>query len=258
MAVDQAAALGGHDGRTGLAKGRRPLGMAPWARRLRVAPWQGDRFVALVGPIRTGRLPNPDDIRRCLQALDQRRVGRAVTPALSPFEAEPFYQAGFELLERLHLLSAPLDQVSSERATGPARLGPGRPWHDSAVLEVDRRAFSGFWRFDQLALREAKNATPSRRFRVARLDGRIVGYAVTGRAGQRGYLQRLAVDPAVQGRGVGSSLVHDSFDWLRRRGADEALVNTQESNEKALALYEGLGYRRHNQGLLVLQWDGDP
>lgn len=232
--------------------------MAPWARRLRVAPWQGDRFVALVGPVRSGRLPNPDDVRRCLDALRQRGVARAVTPALSPFEAEPFYQAGFELLERLHLLSVPLDRASTGGQPSPARSAPGRWWHDRAVLEVDRRAFSGFWRFDELALREAKTATPSRRFRIARLDGRIVGYAVTGRAGQRGYLQRLAVDPAVQGQGVGSMLVNDSFDWLRKRGAEETLVNTQESNEKALALYERLGYRRHNQGLLVLQWGGDP
>ncbi len=232
--------------------------MAPWARRLRITPWQGDPFVALVGPVRTGRMPNPADVERCLNALRRRGVDRAVTPALSPFEAEPFYQAGFELLERLHLLSVSLDLASSRPSRSPAKSVAGRRWHDRAVLEVDRRAFSGFWRFDQLALREAKTATPSRRFRVAKLDGRIVGYAVTGRAGRRGYLQRLAVDPTVQGRGVGSMLVHDSFDWLRRRGADETLVNTQESNAKALALYERLGYRRHHQGLLVLQWPGGP
>lgn len=256
--VDQAAALGGRDGRAGLAKGRRPFGLAASPRRLRIAPWQGDRFVALMGPVRNGHLPNSSDVARGLQALDQRGVARAVTPALSPFEAEPFYQAGFELLERLHLLSCPLSHASTDPVTSPARTFPGRRWHDPAVLEVDRRAFAGFWRFDRLALREAKTATPSRRFRVAKLGGDIVGYAVTGRAGQRGYLQRLAVDPAVQGKGVGSMLVHDSFEWLRQRGATETLVNTQETNEKALALYERLGYRRHVQGLLVLQWNGAP
>jgi ribosomal protein S18 acetylase RimI-like enzyme len=184
-------------------------------------------------------------------------VNRAVTPALSHFEAEPFYQAGFELLERLHLLSCPLAEAADGPVDSPARSRPGRRWHDKAVLEVDGRAFSGFWRFDRMALKEAKIATPSRRFRVARLDGRIVGYAVTGRAGSRGYLQRLAVDPSVQGQGVGAMLVNDSFDWLRRRGAEETLVNTQETNETALRLYERLGYRRHAQGLLVLRWAGE-
>ena len=256
--MDQAQALGGRNGRTGLAKGRRPLGIAPAPRRLRIAPWQGDRFVALMGPLRSGHGPTSADVARGLEALRQRGVPRAVTPALSPFEAEPFFQAGFQLLERLHLLSCPLAQASTGPVSSPARSLPGRRWHDGAVLEVDRRAFAGFWRFDRLALREAKSATPSRRFRVAKINGDVVGYAVTGRAGHRGYLQRLAVDPAVQGRGVGSMLIHDSFDWLRRRGAEETLVNTQETNESALALYERLGYRRHSQGLLVLQWGGDP
>lgn len=232
--------------------------MGPSPRRLRIAPWQGDRFVALIGPVRNGHLPNTADVHRGLQALQQRGVPRAVTPALSPFEAEPFYQAGFELLERLHLLSCPLAEASAATVASPATSRPGFRWHDPAVLEVDRKAFAGFWRFDRLALREAKTATPSRRFRVAKLDGKVVGYAVTGRAGQRGYLQRLAVDPEAQGHGIGSMLIHDSFDWLRRRGAEETLVNTQETNEKALGLYERLGYRRHAQGLLVLQWAGDP
>ncbi len=225
------------------------------SRRLRVAPWQGSPEVALVGPLRTGRPPTTAEISRCVNALRSDGVSRIVTPALNPFEAEPFFQAGFGLLERLHLLSCSLSQAAPGAPEGPASLSAGRPWHEQAVLSVDGRAFTGFWRFDKLALKEARAATPSRRFRVARIDGRIVGYAVTGRAGQRGYLQRLAVDPDVQGSGIGTMLVKDSFQWLRQKGSSEALVNTQESNESALALYERLGYRRQQQGLLVLRWD---
>ena len=65
----------------------------------------------------------------------------------------------------------------------------------------------------QVALGEALKATPHSYPRLARLDGRYVGYAVTGRTEARGYLQRLAVDPAYQGRGVGTSLVEDSSNW---------------------------------------------
>jgi ribosomal protein S18 acetylase RimI-like enzyme len=178
-----------------------------------------------------------------------------VTPALTPFEAEPFFQAGFELFERLHLLSCPVGLGATEPVDSPAKLVAGMPWHNRAVLGVDGRAFNGFWQFDSLALSEAKNATPARRYRVAKLDRQVVGYAVTGRAGRRGYLQRLAVDPEAQGEGIGSTLVRDSFQWLRRRGADLSLVNTQESNTRALGLYEHIGYRRQPEGLLVLRWD---
>ena len=122
-------------------------------------------------------------------------------------------------------------------------------------MEVDGQAFDQFWRFDSWSLREARRATPSNRWAVTVDAGRITGYAVTGRAGSRGYLQRLAVDPAQQGNGIGSSLVHDCLGWLHRRGANMALVNTQERNVRALQLYERMGFVRQREGLFVLQWD---
>ncbi|MEM7324126.1 MAG: GNAT family N-acetyltransferase [Actinomycetota bacterium] len=241
----------------GLTTGRWSLGPRMTNRRLRIVPWQGDRYVALIGPVKSGRPPNSDEVRHGLGELTRRGVYRAVTPAMTPFEAEPFFQAGFRLFERLHLLSCPVVVGAGRQIKTPARLYAGRPWHDRAVLAVDGRAFQGFWRFDHLALGEAKTATPARRFRVAKVGGRIVGYAVTGRAGHRGYLQRLAVDPSVQGQKIGKQLVYDSFDWLARRGADLSLVNTQETNERALGLYESIGYRRQQEGLVVLRWNGD-
>ncbi|MEM7273330.1 MAG: GNAT family N-acetyltransferase [Actinomycetota bacterium] len=239
----------------GLATSRWSFGAKVNHRRLRVVPWQGDRYVALVGPIKAGRPPTSDEIRHCLRTIDRRGVEQAVTPAMSPFEAEPFFQAGFRLFERLHLLSCPVVVAAGHQVDSPAKLVPGRAWHDRAVLGVDGRAFQGFWQFDKLALNEAKTATPARRFRVAKLNGRVVGYAVTGRAGKRGYLQRLAVDPDAQGNNIGRQLVHDSFDWLARRGCDLCLVNTQETNQRALGLYESIGYRRQQEGLVVLRWD---
>ena len=66
-------------------------------------------------------------------------------------------------------------------------------------------------------------------------------------------MQRLAVDPDHQGKGLGAALLLDGLDWLRRRGARHAIVNTQEANLNALALYERLGFRRKPGGLLVLE-----
>lgn len=85
----------------------------------------------------------------------------------------------------------------------------------------------------------------------------VAGYAITGRAGVRGYLQRLAVDPALQRKGVGSALVLDGLRWLRRWGSREVLVNTQVGNTGAVALYEALGFRIQPEGLAVLRRDLD-
>jgi len=217
-----------------------------------VTPWQGHAFIALIGPSRAQRSPTPSEILACIEALRQRGVTQAVTPALSAFEAEPFFQAGFTQHEALHLLARYID---TEPPKPTHRLRRGRPWDRPRVLELDSKAFEQFWQFDSFSLKEARRATPAHRFTVAVADGDVTGYAVTGRAGGRGYLQRLAVDPNLHGQGIGSSLVHDCLRWLHRKGVGMALVNTQERNTRALELYERLGFVRQREGLLVLRWD---
>ena len=203
----------------------------------------------------------PADIRACLERLRKRGVTTAVTPALSSYEAEPFFQAGFELHERLHLLaknltapSSPADDESAVVAPSGLSLSVARRWHRRQMLDVDRRAFKGFWQFDAVSLSEALTATPHYWARLAVIDGATVGYAVTGRAGDRGYLQRLAVVPEAQGQGVGSTLVIDALAWLRNRRVTLALVNTQEINTRAFDLYQRHGFVRQSNGLLVLRW----
>jgi ribosomal protein S18 acetylase RimI-like enzyme len=221
--------------------------------RLRVAPWRGDpttaNVVARHGP------PSPYAVARCVEQLADGGYASALTTALAPIDQVPWLASGFTVHERLHLLSRPVEPLPQAGPT-PVSLRRGRRRDRPAVLAVDGAAFSPFWRLDGAGLDDALTATPSARFRVAaRTDGdqAVVGYAVTGRAGARGYLQRLAVDPRSQGSGVGTALIADALRWLRRWGAREVLVNTQESNERAVALYEGLGFRRHDEGLAVLQ-----
>ena len=103
-------------------------------------------------------------------------------------------------------------------------------------------------------------ATPVRRLRVvsgvvngaANADD-VVGYALTGRAGTAGYLQRLAVRPGAQGQGVGRALVLDGLHWLRRHRVERVLVNTQLANARALNLYLGVGFVVETDRLAVLR-----
>lgn len=190
---------------------------------------------------------------------------RVVTGALSPSEQASFRAAGFRPSEELHLLGHDLRVIppvpASATAAGVSMRRAGRADRPT-VLDVDARAFDAFWRLDDAGLEEAISATPHSRFRVAVTGSpdaeRIVGYAITGRAGRRGYLQRLAVDPDVQRSGIGSLLVIDALKWLKRWRAERAMVNTQLQNDRALALYEHLGFRRETVGLAVLAADLRP
>jgi ribosomal protein S18 acetylase RimI-like enzyme len=219
--------------------------------RLRVTPWRGDTTVAHITPGR-GR-PTTASVHRAIDDAATAGYRTAITGALATADQLPFLQAGFEVHERLHLLVRTLDDLPD---TAPADLRRGHHADRPRVLAVDAAAFPTFWRLDAAGLADALAATPSARFRIAtdRSKGRtIVGYAVTGRAGPRGYLQRLAVHPDHQRAGLGGALVVDGLRWLRRWGAKEVLVNTQEGNDAAVHLYEALGFQLRPEGLAVLR-----
>lgn len=234
--------------------------------RLRIGPWHQDGNKAYVAPLAGTPPPRPASVQRAVDELLRQGFRSVVTAALAPREQDPFLASGFTIEERLQLLSHDLRALPPPPATdaagltgsgGPVRLRRGRRGDRAATISVDNSAFPPFWRIDSPGLLDALTATPSKRYRVAS-GNRIIGYAVSGRSGQRGFLQRLAVDPCEQGRGVGTALVSDCLWWMRRRRAASTTVNTQESNAVALALYERLGFRREGPGLAVLCWTAGP
>jgi ribosomal protein S18 acetylase RimI-like enzyme len=172
-----------------------------------------------------------------------------LTGALDVTAQRPYLAAGFEEHARLHVLGRDLDELRTHRQV---QLHRARRRDRGEVHEVDVSAFSEFWQLGEAGLDDALGATPDARFRVAR-DDRIVAYAICGLAGRQGYVQRLAVRPEHRRAGLGAALVLDGLEWMRKRGADDAVVNTQIDNVAALALYDDLGFRRRGPGLRVLR-----
>lgn len=121
------------------------------------------------------------------------------------------------------------------------------------VLAIDQSAFPVSWGMDEHDFRIARSATPYEHTSVAVIDDTVVGFAITGRASRRGYLQRLAVDPQAQGHGVGALLVNDCLRWCRRHGVRRVVVNTQQDNHRALALYRRHGFKESPLQLLLLE-----
>jgi GNAT superfamily N-acetyltransferase len=225
--------------------------------RLQVSAWRGAADVVVVSPQPQRPTPGPADIERELEHLAERGVRQVLTGALHHGERAPFEAAGFVEHERLHLLRHDLRVLP----TATVAVRHRRAWRrdHAEVLDIDRRAFDDFWALDRRGLEDAVRATPSSRFRVVG-GSDITGYAISGRAADRGYLQRLAVDPSHHREGIGLALVADCLRWLRRTGAQVAVVNTQERNEGALALYLATGFVLEPHGLVVLtrSLDGSP
>lgn len=221
--------------------------------RARATPWRGDGRLAHLAPASDSQVLSSAFVRHCLTRLAEAGYAGVVTSALAPTEQKGFLEAGFTVEQHLHLLGRDLGSLDEVRAVEGYRLRRARPADMDDIVAVDGSAFDTFWAMDQKALEDATRATPRSRFRVVVGDpSGVVGYAITGRAGNRGYLQRLAVAADHAGRGLGSSLVLDGLRWLRRWGGQHCLVNTQEGNARALALYQRLGFRPEGGGLAVL------
>lgn len=215
--------------------------------RARLASWRADGQVAHLSPTAMRPL-SATFVDSCLDRLRARGFTFVVTSALSPEECAGFLRAGFDVREELELLAHTLDRIPDVSH----RLR--RPWRGDRprVLGVDSIAFDSFWRLHQGGLDDALGATPSVRFRVHGRRDRLDGYVIGGRGAGTGYVQRLAVHPSARGHGLGRSMVADVLRWMRRRGAARALVNTQQTNESALALYRSCGFRVLPEGLRVL------
>jgi ribosomal protein S18 acetylase RimI-like enzyme len=64
-------------------------------------------------------------------------------------------------------------------------------------------------------------------------DGRaIIGVALCGNDGRRGYIYHLAVDPTYQTRGLGKRLMDECLEGLRRARLKRALILVADDNPR--------------------------
>jgi GNAT superfamily N-acetyltransferase len=183
-----------------------------------------------------------------LERLQEAGYREVVTNALGPGASLPLVDVGFAVRGHLHLLVHELGSLPAQSGRTRRAARGDR----ASLLAADAAAFEEFWRFDAVALREAARATPRAHTLAAPVENDPVAYGLFGRAGVAGYVQRLAVAPASQGKGFGYALLTDGLRWLRAHGAGRAYVNTQDDNDRALSLYLRSGFRQLPVGLNVL------
>lgn len=132
----------------------------------------------------------------------------------------------------------------------------GRRWHEAApgakvrsmrpedlerVHAIDNRAFGYLWVMGADALQRAFEQ--SSYATVAEVEGHTVGYQLTTWSVYGAHLARLAVEPEIQGRGIGATLVADLLDHFANLGTRRVTVNTQSDNQSSLKLYQNQGFQ---------------
>ena len=92
-----------------------------------------------------------------------------------------------------------------------------------------------------VALRK-KRAAGCDLFYVAVIEGLVVGTAMGGYDGHRGWIYSVAVDPGHRRRGIGSALLRHLEDVLRGRGCLKLNLQVRTSNLDVVAFYPSHGY----------------
>ena len=145
------------------------------------------------------------------------------------------------------------DHAVPEPGAGGAdvRLRPASERDVAAVVAIDRAAFTPHWWHSAATL--GRRAAASSHFAVAELAGAVAGYAEGEAHPPAAHLNRVAVHPAHQGRGLGTLLLCDALRAFWRQGAHQVTLNTQTDNHKSRQLYRRCGFEP--TGDTVTAWE---
>ena len=125
-----------------------------------------------------------------------------------------------------------------------------------AVAKLDANAFMPLWQNPLEALEKAlPQATAAT---VAEEVQGLVGYQISTANPFGAHLARLAVRSDAQQRGLGTLLITDLIQRLKKKGVARLTVNTQSDNLASLALYRKIGFVQTGESFPVYSFSIPP
>lgn len=112
-----------------------------------------------------------------------------------------------------------------------------RPWNDPAADA--KRAIEG----------------PSSTIIGAFAGAHLVGTAMTGWDGHRGWIHYLGVSRDCRRWGIGRNLIWDCEAWLTQFNAPKIQLMVRPENGEAAKFYEGIGYCEESFRIFVRRFD---
>lgn len=204
--------------------------MAAWRHHLEVLAIKGlwaspARIAAIVG--------------ECAAVAADHGYRSLLSPLLTVDSLSPYLESGFELAERIVVLQGLVDEVARAGGRAGIETRAAAPADIDAMETIDTACFDAFWGYGRPELAEALRAEHV--IVATGSAGSVLGYASCAAYGGSVTVGRLAVDPAVQRRGVGTELLASCARWAAQSDAFALSLCTQEHNRASRALYAGAG-----------------
>ncbi len=80
-------------------------------------------------------------------------------------------------------------------------------------------------------------------FLIATIDSQVVGTAMGGYDGHRGWVYYVAVSPRHRRQGIGTALMKAIEEKLTKMGSPKLNLQVRAEDREVVAFYESLGYR---------------
>ncbi len=225
-------------------------------------PWRHRSEIAAVMELssQSGAVPLLQELRSAAANEGKRLI---IASEHHESRQKVFYKsAGYDLIEEIliyELHQIPFGSPSQSRLRfEPVNLKS--PSVTRELIELDHRSFPWLWwnsraEFDNYADSFGVNIYLGRDD-----DGKPITYIGVTRFRNWGHLDRIAVDPAVQGQGFGLESLEWAVHLLAESGARRIGLSTQARNVRSRHLYERFGFHRSPSQDYALygQWLTDP
>ncbi len=121
------------------------------------------------------------------------------------------------------------------------------------VQQIDEASFAPIWQNSRNCLEYAFHQSIIAT--VIESGDECLGYQITTATSLGSHLTRLAVNPDVQGKGIGYALVYDLLARLMQKGTRMLTVNTQKDNLASLAIYSKAGFIATGEEYPIYQYE---
>lgn len=121
-------------------------------------------------------------------------------------------------------------------------LEPMRRKHLKQILEIENQVYPRPWTHGVFTDEIAAARRAQRYYVVASIDRKVVGYAGIMLGVEEAHVTNIAIDPARQGGGIGSYLMHELCAVAVDCGCKSMSLEVRVSNKAAQALYSKFGF----------------
>jgi ribosomal-protein-alanine N-acetyltransferase len=184
-------------------------------------------------------------LERCAEQGDELMLTVELDTRRSPARYE---RAGLEMLEEVitYEMGIRREPWSGSDHIRLVRVDADDEAAIDLVTRIDQASFPWLWRNNRAEF-DVYLHTPGVEVWLVEEDGEPVGYFGVTLFPDWGHLDRVAVVPEQQGRGLGLETLGLAVDAMRKQGARRVGLSTQRTNRRSQRLYERFGFQRSSE-----------